>query len=224
MEIGVIFFVIVACAVCASVVYVSMEYRLYGERREGLDKLLKVQTEVAAKQKQIDAFSKYTDYLPAAKKHAIEHTRTLTTKITREYAYNETFQKEPMNLSAVVTVAVRQSAQYTFGIELKAEEFDVHMGADCIEVMAKKPTLIGSPTITTLSHDVSVPGVLKDEQAVLKDIKQKCLTLARHKAPQIASEEAVLALCEKKLVAVLREFLVQQPDVVQLPGISVMYR
>jgi len=47
---------------------------------------------------------------------------------------------------------------------------------------------------------------------------------AQGRGEQLASDPAIMALCEKQLTTFLRNFLLKQPNVTTVPHIAVVYR
>ena len=60
--------------------------------------------------------------------------------------------------------------------------------------------------------------------ASVKEILDKLPALARQHGLVIESEAPIRALCEKKLIELLGDFLVNQPAVTQVPVISIVYK
>jgi hypothetical protein len=65
---------------------------------------------------------------------------------------------------------------------------------------------------------------LTDEKAAALKLYAEASKRAAERGKQIATEPAVLALCEKQLTTFLRAFLLKQPNVTTVPHIAVVYR
>ena len=67
-------------------------------------------------------------------------------------------------------------------------------------------------------------GEITDKlESVIKGINDKLPGLAQQYATAIANEEALRALCEKKLLAQVGSFLAAQTEITQVPFISLAY-
>ncbi len=217
-------FAIVACLLGAGGMYVVVEFRLHGERQLGLSKLLKAQADTAAVRKEMLGYTQYTEYLPAGKVMLHDKLKLMLVTVVREHAHTETIPREQFKLKAGVLIVVRYAVEYSFNLDLKLENFDLRSSPGGIDIQLKKPLLLGFPGITVLSHELGVEESLIDQKTVVNEIQVKLPALVRKFGTAIASEEATLAQCEKKLVACLREFLVAQKGVKQVPAITVTYK
>lgn len=83
--------------------------------------------------------------------------------------------------------------------------------------------MVASPAVRNLRYKVLSGGVLTDEKAAVIQLYAKAADESASKGRLLASDPAVIALCEKKLVEFLREFLRQQPGVRSVPHIRVVY-
>ena len=226
MDIGVIFFIIMACLVCAAVVYVTMEFRIHGERADGSTKLLKAQGEVLAVRKDLAGYTKHPEYVTAAKAMVVEKAPTMVAKMVREYAHMENFVKDPAAHKTVVSILVRYTGEYTFGFDLRDDKFALLSMPEGIEVQLAKPSLQGVPVIKVQSHEVAVEGAIPEEKTVLEELYKKIpgIAQARKHSAIMACEEAAFAICEKKLLNALREFFTAQPGVIHVPSIKLTYK
>jgi hypothetical protein len=219
-----IFFGLMACVVSAAGVYYVLEYQMFGERQQATTKLLRAQADAVATQKAMAGYTKFAEYLPASKQVLIEKLKLSAAKVVREYVHVENLDKEANKLKTVVTVIIRYSVEFSFGFDLKPENFDLIQNATGIEVHLAKPTFTAAPKVKKLSHEVPIEGALADEPATVDEIQRKLLPLAVQYGMFVATDPAVLALCEIKVIEVLRSFLVAQAGVKQVPGITVTFK
>ncbi len=220
----VMLFAITACVVCASLVYLFMEYRAHGERDKALSSVLGVQAEVAAKNKKLLTYSKYLDYLPAGKAAVADQAKSLVGKVVREYTHVEKLTKEQLKQDSDTSVIVRYSVEFIFGVDLQPANFEVLPTTAGIEIQIGRPVLKGTPVVKPLSQDISGVGVPLDERAAIKAVHDKLPGLAQWYAPTVAAEEATRALCRLKVIEFLHEFLRAQHGVTQLPGVYTIFK
>lgn len=67
-------------------------------------------------------------------------------------------------------------------------------------------------------------GLFTDEKAAIIRLQEEAARRAQQQGQAMASEPAVMALCEKSLTAFLYAFLEKQPGVKSVPRITVVYR
>jgi len=114
--------------------------------------------------------------------------------------------------------------EYSVGYDLSPESFAVAADATGITVTLKKPELVSSPAIGAISHEIPGKGLLIDEKEQVITLQQKLTIAAAKQGDAIKHEEAVIALCERKLGEFLRDFLAKQPNVRAVPMITFAYR
>lgn len=209
---------------CGGCVYVFLEYRHFGERQSATDRLLKIQAEHSATRKELLGYTRYADDLAATRTMLADNQRTVAARVAREFTHVEIIPREPLRLKSIVTVVVRYTVEGTFGMDLKLDSCEVLRTDAGIELRVRKPTLMGFPTAKLLSAEIVQEGVLPNEPVTLHEIQQKLPALAQRHGDAMATEDVVRALCEKKLVDAVRNFLGKQPGVKHLPFIAVVYK
>jgi hypothetical protein len=224
MEFGVVFFVISACLLCAAVVFMVGEYRRHGERHDDMKKILNAQAEAGAVRKEIEGFSKYNDYLASAKQLVADRAKPLSVKVRREQFHIETIGKEPQKLKLPVTIIVKYMVEFTVGLNLKPGQFDIVPSNTGLTIQVSKPVLLDTPMATAISSDITVENVLPDAKVTLAEVHKKLPLLARKLGDEMAGDEALAALCEKKLTDLVSTFLAGQNGVKLVPTITVVYK
>ena len=139
MDIGVIFFVITACLVCAAAVYVTAEYRRHGEQQAGMSKFLGAQADTAAVRKEMAGYTKYADYLGGARAALVDRAKTAPVKVLREYVYIENVEKEKPRQKLVVTVVVRYTAEFVCAADPKPDSFEVTAAGASVQLRMASP-------------------------------------------------------------------------------------
>ena len=211
------------CLFSAAVVYVVLDYRSHGERQVAMENVLNVQAKVTSGQKTLQGYTKYNDYLGATKQAAIEKAKTLTTKVVRDHILIDKILNEAPNPKSAVTVILKYTVEYVIGFDLKPDNLEILATTTGIEIKTRKPSLMGSPFIKTMSHELAAGGVLEKEQEWVRALHDKFAPQAQQYGMAVAAEEAMRALCDKKLVAQVSAFLAGQPGVAQVPVIAVVY-
>jgi hypothetical protein len=209
----------------AGAVYVLMEYKQFGERQKASAQLAKNQTEVAAIRKELVGYTKYAEYLPGAKGHLADNAKSLQAKVVREFTYTETFNREAKNLKPPVTIIQHYNVEANFAFDLKPGSFELVSTPAGVEVQLHgKPTLQGIANARPTHHEISNEGVLENEPVAVKQIQQKLIGIAQRHGETMATEDAICALCERKVAESLRTLLITQNGVRQVPFVSFFYK
>ncbi|MES2878865.1 MAG: hypothetical protein V4713_10620 [Pseudomonadota bacterium] len=223
MDTGLIF-ALTACFLCAAITYLVLDYRVFGERQKAMETALHDQAEVTATKKKLQGYTKYTDYLAPAKKTVTEQAKLFTAKVVRDHVHVEKVNKEKLKLKSDATFIVKYSVEYVFGMDFKPDSFEIVATTVGIEIRSPRPMLLAAPAIQPQSHETPGIGEVKNEKDVVAEIHLKLSAQAQTDGEIMASEEAVRAVCKMKLMEFLRDFMVKQPGMAQVPVISVVFK
>jgi hypothetical protein len=208
------------CAIATGATY----WVVNGKLGTALGQISELQGEVSKKQNELLGYTNYTTYLTAGKQTLAEQLKLLSASVVRDEGATEVIEKQVLGMSSTGTVAVWYTVEYSFGFDLGADNYEVRPVSTGIEIRTKRPTLVTSPAVTNLRNKVLSGGVFTDEDAAVKRLYEEASRRAQVQGKAMAMEPAVMALCEKKLIAFLHDFLAKQPGVKVVPAISVVYR
>lgn len=198
-------------------------YNDYSGRIDGLPKAMKVQEELSETKKTLLGYTKYTDYIIESKKALEEQMKFLAAKVDREYVVVEHIQESKLRFTSNAAVKVTYAVEYSLGFDLKSGNYHISDSPEGITVTISKPSLVAAPAVKPLSHEILNKGILTDEKTAIIEIQRNLPERAQKDGLKIAEEEAVVALCEKKLIEFMRDFLMKKPDVKFVPVIKVKY-
>ncbi len=215
--------VLVTLLISSTVTYAYLQYQQDQDQRY-LAKLLLVEEQLSTAKSDLLGYTKYTDYLTESKKALEGRMKFLAARVDREYVQIEHIQKSTLGFNSDATVIVRYAVEYSFGYDLRPDRFTVSGDKQGITVTLSKPELVASPAVNILAHEIPSTGVFIDEQAAVIALQQQLYGVARRRAVALRNDEAVIALCEKKLAEFLRDFLAKQPNVGVVPVIRIAYR
>lgn len=215
---------ILALLIGAGGTYWFMRSDLSEYKHDMLSKLLNVQEELSETKKDLLGYTKFTDYLTVSKKAIHEQMKFIAAKVTREYVLVQHLQKSKLLLKSDATVILKYEVEYSYGYDLKPESFSISGDINSILVTLNKPELVASPAVKVISTEIPQKGVLIDEKEALLEIQKQLPAIASNHAKEIQNDEAVIALCEKKLGEFLRDFLSKQPNVRMIPTIKFAYK
>ncbi len=183
-----------------------------------------VEQSLSETQKDLLGFTTFTQYLEVTKKAISGRARFLAARIDRNYVHVEHIRRSALGIQSDATVILKYAVEYSVGYDLSPENFTVAADATGITVTLKKPELVASPAIGAISHEMPGKGLLIDEKEQVIALQQQLTIAAEKQGNAISMEEAVIALCERKLGEFLRDFLSKQPNVRAVPMITFAYR
>ncbi|MBK8510009.1 MAG: hypothetical protein IPL51_15640 [Candidatus Competibacteraceae bacterium] len=210
---------VLGCGIAAGLSYSVMNGRL----SDAYAMVSTLKQEVSHKESELLGYTQYTRYLTIGKQSLAEQMKLLAATVVREESVTQIIERSLLGLPSTGTVAVWYSAEYSFGFDLQADSYDVRPTASGIEVRVKKPTLVTTPAITNLRYRILAGGLFTDERGAVLRLYEEAAKKAQEQGKALASDAAVVALCEKRLIAFLHDFLAKQPGVKIVPQISVIY-
>ena len=214
----------IVIAVTISITGISAYNRNQQQQQETLAKLFIVQDELSTTRQDLLGYTQFTDYLTQSKTALTEQMKFLAAKVDREYIQVQHIQKSTLGFNSDATILIRYAVEYSFGYDLRPDSFSISGNKDGITVTLGHPELVASPAVNILSHEIPSTGIFIDEKAAVIALQQQLFGLAKKQAGQIQRDEAVTAVCEKKLAEFLHDFLAKQPNVKAVPAIKFAYK
>lgn len=219
MRLYLILFVL-GCGIATGLTYSLMNGRL----SNAYAMVSTLEKEVSRKESELLGYTKYTSYLTIGKQSLAEQMKLLSATMVREESVTQVIEKSLLGLPSNGTVAIWYSVEYSFGFDLQPDSYDVQPTASGIEIRVKKPALVATPAVTNLRYKILAGGLFTDEQNAVLRLYEEASQTAKQQGEVLASDPAVVALCEKRLAAFLHDFLAKQPGVKIVPQITVTYQ
>lgn len=216
--------VIIALFVGAIGAYGVSQHRAKQQQLDLLSRLHTMEQVLSETKKELFGFTRYTDYLTTTKKAISEQMKFLAATVDREYVQIEHIERSKIGLKSEATIILRYAVEYSVGFDLRPESFSLSTDNSGIVVSLKKPQLVASPSVKLLSYEIPSKGFLIDEKTAVIELQQQLNQVAQARGSDIAREEAVAALCEKKLAGFLIDFLSRQSNVKTVPAIRFVYQ
>ena len=179
--------------------------------------------EITRQQKELLGYSRYTSYLTVSKQTLEAQVKLLTATMVRAEGVTQVLERNILGIPSSGTVAIWYTAEYPFGFDLQPGQYDIRPTATDIEVRVKRPRLVATPAVRDLRYQILSGGLFTDEKTAVIDLYAQAARQAQAQGERLASDPAVMALCEKKLTEFLRDFLAKQPGVVAVPHIRIAY-
>lgn len=187
-------------------------------------KVRRLQAEVSSQREELLGYTKYTDYLYASKEQLQEQMKFIAATVVRREGYTRVVNKSILGVNFNSIVAISYTSEYSFGYALKPGDYDIGSTATGIRVTLRKPILVASPSTSNLSHQILSGSIFTNSQAAVIGLYEGLDTRTLASGRVLAADEAVVALCEKKLTAFLEGFLAKQPGVKHIPHITISYK
>jgi len=217
-------FAISGCLLSAGMVYVVLKVTHAGESQTLADQLLKVQAELAATKKKLLGHTKFAEHIEGSKPALADVFKAPVVKVLREYVHVEKLAKDTHKLKADATVIVKYAVEFAFALDVSADGLVVAELANGASLKINRPTLLGSPTVKTLSDQVISAADLPDKSVVLADIHSKFAALTRNYGLAMCAEEGVRSHCKMKAMEGLRDVLAKQAGVTHPPAVYVDFK
>lgn len=215
---------IVALFLGAVVTYGISQYRAKQEQLDLLARLHTMEQLLSETKKEFLGVTRYTDYLETSRKALTEQMKFLAATADREYVHVEHIEKSKLGLKSEATIILKYAVEYSVGFDLKPDSFSLSADKSGIVVSLKKPQLVASPAVKLISYEIPSNGILIDEKTAVINLQQQLHHVALKLGQEIVIEEAVVALCEKKLASFLHDFLSKQPNVTVVPALRFSYQ
>ena len=211
---------VLGCGIATGLTYSVMDGRL----SDAYAMVSTLEKEVSRKESELLGYTRYTSYLTVGKQSLAEQMKLLAATVAREENVTQIIERSLLGLPSTGTVAIWYWAEYSFGFDLQSDSYDVRPTDSGIEVRVKKPALVTTPAITNLRYRILSGGLFTDERGAVLRLYEEAAKKAKEQGEAMASDAAVVALCEKRLIAFLHDFLAKQPGVKIVPQISVVYQ
>lgn len=209
-----------AAAVAAAATFFIMQ----GQVRSANERASLLQDSVTASERSLLGRTTYVRHLQEGKRQLSAQQKFLAATVRQPNAVTLVLDQSVLGFHSTGTIAIWYDVEFSFGYDLSPDRYDVMSGPAGIEVTVGKPRLVAAPAVTNLRHKVLSGGLLTDEKAAALKLYAEASKRAQARGEQLASDPAVMALCEKQLTTFLRNFLLKQPDVTTVPHIAVAYR
>ncbi|MGB7905333.1 MAG: hypothetical protein WCF43_11605 [Steroidobacteraceae bacterium] len=208
-----------SAAIATAVTFFVMQAQV----RSANERASLLQDSVTESERSLLGYTTYVRYLQEGKKQLAAQQRFLAATVSQPNAVTQVIDQSVLGFHSTGTIAIWYSVEYSFGYDLSADRYDVKSGPDGIVVAVGKPRLVATPAVTNLKYKVLSGGLLTDEAAAALKLYAEASKRAQARGEQLASEPAIMALCEKQLTTFLRTFLLKQPGVTNVPHIAVVY-
>lgn len=192
--------------------------------KHDLSQLKEMRQELSVTKEHLIGYTKYTDYITATTTALSEQTKLITAKVVRDYVHVEHIERGVGPISSYGAIQIDYTVEYSIGYDLSPKSFEISSDGKGLVVTLKRPSTVAAPAVTRMNSQIINNGILVAPKAAIIDLQAHLPEIARGKAPLVAREEGVVALCEKKLGEFIQDFLSKQKGVNHVPKIRFVYR
>jgi hypothetical protein len=166
----------------------------------------------------------YRDYLAEGKRALSGQAKFVAANVARPYTIARGVETRILGVPSKGAIVVNYTVEYAFGYDLAPTAFDLVDSPAGIEIRIGRPQLVARPAVGKLGYTVLASGLWSDEKLAALRLYEEASTFAQSEGVRLQDDPAIVAMCERQLVAFLRDFLARQPRVTQVPAITVTYR
>ena len=203
------------------IVLFGLGYRAYAGANTRAEE---IEGELAAAKEDIAGYKKYAAYVANAKQALVEQKDQLVAKIVREQNLVRHVQKNPLVFRADADVTLHLAINYSFGLDLSDDKFDISSSVTEIQVTVGAPVMLTPPSVEIVSVEVRDKTLVVDEDKASAELMKPLADEFAAKGKAMAQDAEIQALCEKKLINLVRAYLEKQQGVKLVPTITVTYR
>jgi hypothetical protein len=191
--------------------------------KHDLSQLKEMKEELSVTKQHLIGYTKFTDYITATTTALSEQTKLITAKVVRDYVHVEHIQRVMGPISSYGAIQIDYTIEYSIGYDLSPKNFEVSSDDKGLIITLRRPSIVASPAVIRMRPEVINSGVFVSPRDAIIALQGELPTIARAKAPAVSKEEAVVALCEKKLGDFIQDFLSKQKGVSHVPKIRFVY-
>jgi hypothetical protein len=166
----------------------------------------------------------YRDYIAEGKRALSGQAKFVAATVARPYTIARGVETRILGVPSKGAIVVSYTVEYAFGYDLGPAAFDIVDTPAGIEIRVARPQLVAQPAVGKLGYTVLASGLWSDEKLAALRLYEEASTFAQAEGVRLQDDPAIVAMCERQLVAFLRDFLARQPRVTQVPAITVTYR
>jgi hypothetical protein len=203
-------------------------YMLYLEKSNTADlerKYVDAQEKYTVTQKTLTGYTAFKSYSSLLTKSLSEQMKFIGAKTKRQYAHFEAIEKKKMLITNHAALELVYTVEYVIGYDLSGANFKLDSSDKGITIQLKKPEMVALPSVTESKINILSGGMFIDEKQEAIDLLNKLpqISNANNRLTEILKDEAVIALCEKKLKEFIRNVLISQHNAEVIPEVTITY-
>lgn len=205
-----------------------LSYKLYSEKRSYNDlesKYVDISEKYTVTEKTLFGYTTFTSYSAILNKSLSEQMKFIGAKTKRRYMHQENIVKSIANVKSYAAIELVYDAEYVTGYDLSKGKFKLDITNKGITLHLNRPEIVAAPATTYTFTRILSGAMLIDEKQETINLQNKLPQIigAKERINEIINDEAVVALCEKKIKELIRDILVSQNKAEIIPDIVIAY-
>ena len=210
------------------VIAMALGYMLYLEKTSTANlmrKYVDAQEKYTNSQKTLAGYTAFTSYSALLTKSLAEQMKFIGAKSKRQYSHFENIERKIGPITTHAALELLYTVEYVIGYDLSGSNFKLEATEKGITIHLKKPEMVALPSVTESKIITLVGGTFIDEKQESINLLNKLpeITNAKDRTTEILRDEAIIALCEKKIKEFIRGVLVNQRNAEIIPEVTVVY-
>jgi hypothetical protein len=203
-------------------------YMLFIEKSSTADlvrKYVDADEKYTVTKKTLDGYTAFTSYSAVLSKSMSEQMKFIGAKSKRQYSHFENIERKKLLVTSHAALELQYTVEYVVGYDLSGGKFKLDASAKGITIHLNKPEMVASPSVIENKIKTLSGGIFIDEKQESINLLSKLpeIVSANNRVNEILQDEAIIALCEKKIKEFLRGVLVSQHKAEIIPEITIIY-
>lgn len=188
-------------------------------------KFVDAQEKYRVSQKTLAGYTAFTSYSSLLTKSLSEQMKFIGAKTKRQYAYFEAIEKKTVLVTTHAALELLYTVEYVIGYDLSNGNLKLDSDEKGITLHLRKPEMVALPSIIKSETRTLSGGAFIDEKQETINLLNKLpqIANANNRTSEILQDEAVIALCEKKIKEFIRNVLINQYKTEIIPEVKIVY-
>jgi hypothetical protein len=170
-------------------------------------------------------YTSFTGYSAVLSKSLSEQMKFIGAKINRRYMHQEPIERMIAGIKQHAALELIYDAEYTAGYDLSGGKFKLDADDKGFTLHLNKPEIVAEPAVKYSFTRILSGALFIDEKQATIDLLNKLPTIIStpERKDLIIKDEAVIALCEKKIKEFIRKIIIEQHKAEMIPEITIVY-
>lgn len=213
---------LVAAGVGAFVLLVVVGVTGYLAASKAGKRAAELEEQLAAAQQEVAAVTKFGEILSKAKADLAAAGKSLNVTLVEDVQRIELLPKGP-GVKADGKVTLDLAVEYEFGFDLAADRIELAAAGKGAQLKLAAPVLAGVPAVRVKSFAFPPRAVTGDEAALAQEIAGRLAAEFEVRGRVLAENEAIRAVCEKRVLDHINAFIGKQPGLRVAPAVALVY-
>lgn len=179
--------------------------------------------QLTAAQQELAAFGKFDEPLAKAKAELAAAGKALNVTMVEELERSEPLQKGNGPVRADGKATLQLAIEYEFGFDLAADKIELAAAGKGAQLKLAPPALVAAPVVRVKSFSFPPKAIDGEEGKLADEMAQKLVPEFEARGKVLAENEAIRAVCEKRVLEQVRGTLQKQSGLRLIPDVALIY-